>query len=307
VFDFALLLRVGVAAQQRKRAIDLLSHTKLPTVHSGMISYVLGAGASRHAGYPLCSELWHHLADYASKTPTRPEFQEAINTIARLNGPINDVEAAFTNVSLGRGAFAALAPTELRTLTRSIRCCLSASFESLSKCGSWARCYAALAQKLTSGDAVVTFNYDVAMEIELIRAGKFRVRDGYGFEASWDEPGSEVRLFKLHGTINWIGEICGPPPGSISAGGIRLLGPYVDNRQYLLPDYPAVVLDKVCCGRGGMTDQSITMILPTYPKRFGVETSFGDEWEYFYEKLWGARLESSELAGSLWRLQSVRI
>ncbi len=90
---------------------------------------------------------------------------------------------------------------------------------------------AALAKELTRGDAIVTFNYDVALEIELIRAKRFRVRDGYGFDADWNEPNSDVKLLKLHGSINWTGEIAGPRPGSISAGGIRLLGPYVDNRQ----------------------------------------------------------------------------
>jgi len=141
------------------------------------------------------------------------------------------------------------------------------------------------ARKLTSGDAIVTFNYDVALEIELIRANRFRVRDGYGFEADWNEPNSDVKLLKLHGSINWTGEIAGPRPG-FSAGGIRLLGPYVDNRQSLLPGYDSVILDKTCSGRGGITDRSITMILPTHRKRFGVETSLGDEWSGVYQRLW---------------------
>lgn len=252
-----------------------------------MTTYVLGAGASHHAGYPLCSELWPHMTDWVSKTPSRnPRFQEAIDTVVRLNGPVTDVEAAFTNLCLGHGAFAALAPTKLRTLARNIRCCLQASFEKICKRGPPAGRYAALAKQLTSGDAVVTFNYDVALEIELIRARKFRVRDGYGFEADWDEPTSDVKLLKLHGSINWTGEIAGPRPGSISVGVIRPLGPYVDNGQSLLPDYPGVVLDSACSGRGGMTDPSITMILPTHLKRFGVETSFGDVWGDLYQKLW---------------------
>jgi hypothetical protein len=61
-----------------------------------MTTYVLGAGASHQAGYPLCSELWPHMTDWVSKTPSRnPRFQEAIDTIVRLNGPVTDVEAAF--------------------------------------------------------------------------------------------------------------------------------------------------------------------------------------------------------------------
>lgn len=158
---------------------------------------------------------------------------------------------------------------------------------------------AALAKELTRGDAIVTFNYDVALEIELIRAKRFRVRDGYGFDADWNEPNSDVKLLKLHGSINWTGEIAGPRPGSISAGGIRLLGPYVDNRQSLLPEYASVILDNTCSGRGGITDQSITMILPTHWKRFGVETSLGDEWGRVYQRLWN---EAHELVAGADRI-----
>src|ERR1035438_6246239 len=61
-----------------------------------MTTYVLGAGASHQAGYPLCSELWPHMTDWVSKTPSRnPRFQEAIDPIVGLNGPFTDVEAAF--------------------------------------------------------------------------------------------------------------------------------------------------------------------------------------------------------------------
>src|ERR1022692_11424 len=114
-----------------------------------MTTYVLGAGASHQAGYPLCSELWPHMTDWVSKTPSRnPRFQEAIDTVVRLNGPVTDVEAAFTNLCLGHGAFAALAPTKLRTLARNIRCCLQASFEKICKRGPPAGRYAALAKQL---------------------------------------------------------------------------------------------------------------------------------------------------------------
>src|ERR1035438_10847675 len=58
-----------------------------------MTTYVLGAGASHHAGYPLCSELWPHMTDWLSKTPSRnPRFQEAIDTVVRLNGPVRSEE-----------------------------------------------------------------------------------------------------------------------------------------------------------------------------------------------------------------------
>ena len=262
-----------------------------------MTAYVLGAGASHHAGYPLCSELWPHMIDWVSKARSPdPRFAEALSIVARLNGPVRDVETLFTDLCLGQGVFAALDPNKTRVLARNISRCLLASLEGISKRGLAAGCYAALASKLASGDGVVTFNYDVALETELIRVLKFRVRDGYGFEANWDEPGSQVQLLKLHGSINWIGEISGPRPRSISAGGIRLVGPYVDNRKCLLPEYPGVVLDTTCSGRGGTTDGLVTVILPTHRKRFCVPTSLGDEWDDLYGSLW--RKAGELLAGS---------
>ncbi len=134
---------------------------------------------------------------------------------------------------------------------------------------------------------MLTFNYDVALEVELVRARRFHVKDGYvGIKANWNEDDSDVKVAKLHGSINWTGDLRGPRPGSISAGGIRLLGPYVDNRSSVLPDYPAEVLDTACSVRGGMADQSVTMILPTRRKEFSVETSLGAEWTEFYLRMW---------------------
>ena len=185
-------------------------------------------------------------------------FQEAMGSIDRLNGPVTDLEGVLTNLCLGEGPFASLSPSNRANLARSIRCCIQAWFEAICLRHSPARQYAALANLLTKGDAVLTFNYDVALEAELVRAGKFKVKDGYvGIEASWNEDPSDVRVAKLHGSINWTGEIRGPRPGSISAGRIVLRGPFVDNRSSVLPVYPAEVLDTTCSGRGGMIDRSV--------------------------------------------------
>src|SRR5262249_30688248 len=70
------------------------------------------------------------------------------------------------------------------------------------------------AEVLIPGDAVITFNYDVALDRALKRSGKWTIRDGYGFEIERLalEP-STCTLLKLHGSTNWRGELFGGMEG----------------------------------------------------------------------------------------------
>jgi hypothetical protein len=126
------------------------------------------------------------------------------------------------------------------------------------------------------------------------------VEQGYGrsFEADWDEPGSDVTVLKLHGSINWIGSLFGGARGGHFGGFSSSLGPrpFVDNVDLAFPDYPKGVLDKSFPG-GGVLDGAPTVVLPTYEKQFLVQTSVGKEWIPFYSSLWsqaGEFLEKSE-------------
>jgi hypothetical protein len=147
--------------------------------------------------------------------------------------------------------------------------------------------YAGLAERLEEGDVVVTFNYDLALENELAKNGKFKVRDGYGFRAEWDEDLSPVTILKLHGSLNWIGNVFQGARGGSSGYFSNSLGahPFVDNVDSAIVGYPPRVLDKSFPG-GGVTDGSGTLILPTYEKRFSVPTNVGDEWVEFFDGLW---------------------
>ena len=71
-----------------------------------MTTYILGAGASVHAGYPLGSQLWARLAAWIIESPTLdPRCHQKLELIAALHGPVNDVESLLTDMQLGRGAF----------------------------------------------------------------------------------------------------------------------------------------------------------------------------------------------------------
>ena len=150
-------------------------------------------------------------------------------------------------------------------------------------------------QRISAGDRIVTFNYDVSLECALISARRFGVKNGYGssFVATWDEPDSEITVLKLHGSINWIGSVFGGIQGFSSF--VNSLGdrPFVDNTESFLPTYPSRVLDTSFRG-GGVANEAPTLILPTYEKKYSVSTSVGDEWGDFYKSLWAQAAESLE-------------
>ena len=227
--------------------------------------------------------------------PPDSEYRQAIDVVTTLNGPVLDVEGLFTDLDLGRGAFRTLTEDQQKRLNGRICRCLGDYIKSICKQRRGAPLYEAFAHRIEKGDVVVTFNYDVSLENELVRAQKFRVRNGYGssLEADWDEPDSDVTVLKPHGSINWIallfGGATGGPRHVSNSLGER---PFVDNVDSVFPDYPSRVLDKTFSG-GGVAPLA-TLILPTYEKEFSVRTSLGTEWIPFYESLWSQAAESLE-------------
>ncbi len=146
-----------------------------------MTTYVLGAAASVHAGYPLCSELWPKMSVWVVETQSPDsDFRKAIDEIATLSGPVADIESVLTDVDLGQGAFQALEKGVRWKTMGTIRRCVRAYFKSIHDSHRGAALYEAFARTVNKGDVVLTFNYDTALENELIRAGKFCVREGYG-------------------------------------------------------------------------------------------------------------------------------
>lgn len=78
--------------------------------------------------------------------------------------------------------------------------------------------HAALAEWLTPGDAVASFNYDLLIDRALRNTGRWFADDGYGLafhrigarlasDVSWRPPkatASYVKLWKPHGSLNWL-------------------------------------------------------------------------------------------------------
>jgi hypothetical protein len=249
-----------------------------------MTTYVLGAGASVHASYPLTRQLLPRLRTWANGN-ARAECRDAVNTIFRIYGDDFDIEETITNLSACQSEPAAslpkgLAPNTLGGLRDSIK----EYFDSIAN--GEAVLYARLAaEQISRGDAVLTFNYDLAVEKELKKLGLWEVGDGYGFaavRALAEQRPSQVLVLKLHGSTNWltipfdgrrIGQFDGPSLGR---------RPVCENLQSLGYDRKLGDDDLPRLPFGG----SVSVKLPEQKKRFYSVASTGEELREFWDRLW---------------------
>jgi len=240
-----------------------------------MTTYVLGAGASSHAGYPLTAQLWPRLAAWIAKAGD--DLKRLVESIVSLHGPVHDVELLLTDIDNGEGVFAAIGEESRERIVGDFRRAIVAYFKYVRQEGMDAKLYAAFAKLVKPGDTIISFNYDIALEQKLVQRGQFRVRNGYGFEGTWEEPGSPVKVLKPHGSVNWIALLFGGRSGF--GADQHSLGdrPFVDNSDSALPNYPSRVLDTTFPG-GGVVPPWISLILPTHRKRCSLESSVGEEW-----------------------------
>jgi len=126
-------------------------------------------------------------------------------------------------------------------------------------------------RKARPDSSVISFNYDIALERALAKAGKWDIGNGYWFPFLPDRLASKVTVYKLHGSVNWFKHPMNDvPPPVIFTRDLRLLG------------YEHLADPRV--GRDGMgVDNSGTFILPDPRKKF--------YWERFWEPLWNAAAE----------------
>ena len=117
------------------------------------------------------------------------------------------------------------------------------------------------------GDVVLTFNFDVALERELKRAGLWEIGDGYGFSLGPDlTPPSKVRVLKLHGSTSWrVGNnLLVERPVVLFDNDLEYLG-YPGLKDPQAPRQPSASLP--------------SLIMPALNKRFYYDMSFVREWE----------------------------
>jgi hypothetical protein len=264
-----------------------------------MVTYILGAGASRHAGYPLTCGLGGSLRDWAIGTdsPWGGFIQEAFE----LYGGLENLESVLTDLhERPDGSPAAkLSRMHCGNMIGAFSVAIPELFHHLGQNASLARdLYAALArEKMRPGDAVVTFNYDLACERALRNAGLWEVGDGYGFDLGLESiPRSKVKLLKLHGSTNWMGVLFGGNMGFSQASSVYDRRPAVfGKRNFTFLGYGEDIRDPLTA-QITRTGGNPALILPTLHKNFFHQTTFGHEWEPFWDDIWrqaGASLRAS--------------
>lgn len=241
--------------------------------------FVLGAGASLHVGYPLTKDLGPKLIAWASSNePLNQLYWLRFEELSPF-GSLDDIEEFVSQVEKDPNSWAIL---------EGLRSALCGYFDSIR--ANDAALYRRLAQEVVQpGDVLVSFNYDVSLDRELRRAGKWNPSTGYGFNV--DIRGlaaSGATLLKLHGSTNWIDSLYGGlQAGQFNWVNDEPLGP----RPVLLPqefeflEYPPGIRDPRF--NGGGVERSGSMILPSRGKRFYVSTSTSPhEGGGFWSSLW---------------------
>lgn len=141
-------------------------------------------------------------------------------------------------------------------------------------------------EKAGPGDVVITFNYDVACERELKRAGLWEIGNGYGFSLNCNAiPPSQVSVLKLHGSSNWLEAAFHGARGFFQSSGSALgFRPVIRRSEFEFFGFPNESHDpEAPTGSFGALP---AMIMPTLNKRFYEQTSGGRELESFWEHLW---------------------
>ena len=270
-----------------------------------MKAYVFGAGASVQAGYPLASRLLHDLSDWLDTCPggKASEFwvQPCRNRMLQIRetfGSLDSLEIVLGKLEeygtqrvvptsattyrqdhkdiahdvmehmMGRRGGALDDPAQgfyPQYLRSDLVTAFREMFYSIEESRSGENAYDKLAQLVEPGSALVTFNYDVALERALARASKWDIGTGYWFTAFPEREASSSIVHKLHGSANWFKEPIqehGAP--RFFPRDLKILG-YDDLRD------PSI-------GNGMGVDNTSTFILPNPNKSF--------YWERLWVPLW---------------------
>ncbi|MGB6875302.1 MAG: hypothetical protein WBD87_04650 [Candidatus Acidiferrales bacterium] len=270
-----------------------------------MRTFIFGAGASVHAGYPLATDLWHGMASWSRTTSSEDSiFRAAADMLTAKFDVSKSFELVLTDLD-NRIKSLTASPTGskdnfekhlLMQLREAVKGMIPRYFNSLrSEPAEIYRIFAA--DVLAPGDAVITFNYDLAVDRELQRSGKWSIGDGYAFDIDTASFGdSPCKLFKLHGSTNWRGELFQGMHGFAQWNWEDLsLGrrPIIDPSEF---EYLGYTNRSDPLSHNGQA-RIEGLIMPTANKKFFNETSLGREWEGFWNSLWsraGNALEISE-------------
>lgn len=275
-----------------------------------MIAYVLGAGASAHADYPLASRLLEALSDWLdSKGDAAPWITASRNRIIQVRetfGSLEDFEGILGKLEefghkrvkpTGRTTYGQDVKDIFHDCTERMRgnaadvgdasgpasgfypqylrsdliTAFREYFYEIEANRTSEIAYDRFARMVDANALVITLNYDVALECALFRAGKWDIGTGYGFSAFTGRAPSPTTVYKLHGSVNWFQTpMQQNPPPLMFPRDLRVLG------------YPELSDPRVGTNGIGINNTG-TFVLPDPRKQFF--------WKRFWQPLWGAAAE----------------
>jgi hypothetical protein len=189
------------------------------------VVFVLGAGCSKECGAPLMADFLD-VASYLHSTgevrDKAPHFEQVFKAIGKLQAvhsksqlDLNNIESIFNAFEIANtiGKLPGFAPEEIPSVISSLKEVIVTTLEQTIKFpyrGSHIdapppyKLFTELLQHIMNDAApthtvsVITFNYDIAIDMALHRA---RVGLDYGLDSSTSS--GVVPLLKLHGSLNW--------------------------------------------------------------------------------------------------------
>jgi hypothetical protein len=187
--------------------------------------FILGAGASRFAGYPLSPDLWKFIRDFpVLEFTAKKRAAEVIESIERVLHVVPpkvfdqpNLEELFTLLDLAAIGTEPLALKNIdwidlrpKVMGMIAEVFLTHEYDFRSRLSHDTASPAAAVLRnwtnfLREGDVIISFNWDILHEGALWRAGKWHYADGYGFQCTevTETTPSKIKVLKLHGSVNW--------------------------------------------------------------------------------------------------------
>lgn len=263
-----------------------------------MTTYVLGAGASRDAGYPLAKTMASELLQWMKRPTHDPDFYAVrypatARFLEESFAPVEDVEDLVTaihklideyeNGTREQRAKRTLVANEYGVFKNAVRAWFAEIQQGVALDSSAYRGFAR--NIVVPGDCIVTFNYDVSLDRELRLAGKLEIGDGYGFPIESLPGKSPTKMLKLHGSTSWLALLFGGRTSGFfqfQPGSTLGARPVIGKNELSFLGY-ADAADPAF-GEGGAALP--VMIFPERSKDFYFASNTGIEYAEFWNDLW---------------------
>lgn len=254
--------------------------------------FLLGAGFSKAADFPLANELVSFIQNHLKASMDtrdigfRNELSDFLNGIhpslfSNVEHLLTHIDLALLNNSVG--IFTHFASTkDLRLFRMNLSGVLVRAFDNshfkLTKNFPQRSYFFKFCEQLKEGDSVITFNYDLIVEQGLWLQRKWTYLDGYGFDKDINDfqapfggtypadlpTKSLIKIYKLHGSLGWIYDDLN---GQII---------YVGMPNYF--DGRLLFCEKNLQAAKAKRDEGTTFIEPSYIKQFNCKPIL-DIWE----------------------------